>query len=56
MKIIGYIFGILGLVTLIYNAFIYISGSGFQALSTISALLLCIVGAVMIAGRKKGKK
>ncbi len=56
MKIIGYIFGILGLIVLVYNAYLYLSGSDIQTMSTISALLLCLIGGVMIFKRKKRKK
>ncbi len=51
-KIIGFCFGIAGLVLLIWNAYVYLSHQETSKVSVMTGLLFCIEGAVLI---KKSK-
>ncbi len=50
--LIGYVIGILGLIMLIWNAYIYLSQSGYNKISLVAGLLFCIIGAVLIKKNK----
>lgn len=55
--VIGYVFGIIGLIILVLNAYVYLSKSDFIKMSPgaslIFGLLFCIIGATMIRKNKK---
>lgn len=55
--IIGYVFGVIGLIILVLNAYIYVSKSDLIKISPgasiIFGLLFCTIGAIMIRKNKK---
>jgi len=54
--VIGNIIGIIGLILLILIAYVCLGNSNLNKVSTGSALLLCIIGAVVVKRFKRDKQ
>jgi len=53
VRVLGYLFGITGLILLISNAVTYWGNQKYEKISIVAGLLFCMIGAALIRKRKK---